>query len=88
MSRLLIKGPETALNAGGGNKTNCGSATVVRIFNSSNATVLVTVQDVDANAIGSFSMPTGTTEILEKNPSDEIFGTGGNVKFTKLGYTN
>ena len=88
MSRLLVKGAETALTAGSGNKTNCGTATLVRIYNNSGAVVLVTVQDSSGGAIGSFSMNTGTTEILEKNPTDEIFGTGGALKFTKLGYTN
>ena len=86
--RLLVKGAETALAAGSGNKTNCGSATLVRIFNNSGSTVVVNVQDSSGNAIGSFSMLTATTEIVEKNSTDEIYGTNGSLKFTKLGYTN
>ena len=86
--RLLVKGAETALAAGSSNKTNCGSATLVRIFNNSGSTVVVNVQDSSGNAIGSFSMLTATTEIVEKNSTDEIYGTNGSLKFTKLGYTN
>ena len=88
MSRLLVKGAETALTAGASNATTCGSATLVRIYNNSGAVVVVTVRDSGGQIIGSFSMNTGTTEIVEKNPTDEIFGTGGLLKFTKLGYTN
>ena len=88
MARLLVKGAETALAAGGGNKTNCGTATCVRIWNNSGAIVVVTVQTAAGAAIGSFSMVTGTTEIPEKNATDEIYGTGGALKFTKLGFTN
>ena len=54
MSRLLVKGAETALAAGSSNKTNCGAATLVRIYNNSGAVVLVTVQDSSGGAIGSF----------------------------------
>ena len=86
--RLLVKGAETALAAGSSNKTNCGSATIVRIFNNSGSTVVVNVQDSSGNAIGSFSMLTATTEVIEKNSTDEIYGTNGSLKFTKLGYTN
>ena len=86
--RLLVKGAETALAAGSSNKTNCGSATIVRIFNNSGSTVVVNVQDSSGNAIGSFSMLTATTEVVEKNSTDEIYGTNGSLKFTKLGYTN
>ena len=86
--RLLVKGAETALAAGSSNKTNCGSATIVRIFNNSGSASQITVQDSSGNAIGSFSMLTATTEIIEKNPTDEIYASGGAVNFTKLGYTN
>ena len=86
--RLLVKGAETALAAGSSNKTNCGSATILRIFNNSGSAVVVSVQDSSGNAIGSFTMLTATTEVIEKNPTDEIYGTGGALKFTKLGYTN
>jgi hypothetical protein len=48
----------------------------------------VTVRDSTGQIIGSFSMINNTSEIVEKNPTDEIFGTGGALKFTKLGYTN
>ena len=88
MSRLLVKGAETALTAGAGNATTCGTATVVRILNVSGSTVVVTVRDSTGQIIGSFSMINNTSEIVEKNPTDEIFGTGGALKFTKLGYTN
>ena len=88
MSRLLVKGAETNLTAGAGNATTCESATLVRIYNNSGAIVVVTVRDSGGQIIGSFSMNTGTTEIVEKNSTDEIYGAGGALKFTKLGYTN
>ena len=88
MSRLLVKGTEADLTAGNSNATTCGSATVVRILNVSGSTVVVTVRDSTESIIGSFSMINNTSEIIEKNPTDEIFGTGGALKFTKLGYTN
>ncbi len=86
--RLLVKGAQTALAAGSGNKTNCGSATIVRIFNNSGSAVAINIQDSSGNAIGSFSMFNASTEIIEKNPTDEIYASGGAVNFTKLGYTN
>ena len=56
MSRLLVKGAETALTAGASNATNCGTATVVRILNVSGSTVVVTVRDSTGQIIGSFSI--------------------------------
>ena len=89
MARLLVKGAETSIAAGSGNKTNCGTATCVRLWNNpDNGVIVVSIQTSGGAAIGSFSMTSGSVEVLEKNATDEIYSTGGALKFTKLGFTN
>tara|TARA_B100001996_G_scaffold289797_1_gene229981 strand:- start:234 stop:503 length:270 start_codon:yes stop_codon:yes gene_type:complete len=89
MARLLVKGAETSITAGQPNATNCGTATCVRLWNNpDNGVIVVYTQTAGGVAIGSFSMTSGSVEIIEKNATDEVYSTGGALKFTKLGFTN
>jgi len=87
MARILPLGAEVTLTAGASNASTFGSATVVRILNDSGSAVLITRRDSNAQVLGSFTIADGGSELVEKNPTDDLFGTGGNVKVAKVGYT-
>lgn len=87
MSRLLVLGGEIAIAAGAANSTTVNSATVVRVMNNSGSTVQVYLQDSSFSGIGSFTMLTNTTELVEKKGSDLIYGTGGVLRLVKVGFT-
>ncbi len=74
MARLLVKGAETSIAAGSGNKTNCGTATCVRLWNNpDNGVIVVSIQTSGGTAIGSFSMTSGSVEVLEYRWSTKIY---------------
>jgi hypothetical protein len=71
-----------------GTATSITSATCVRLFNSQGSTVVVNISpEVGAAAVASFSMPTLTTELIQKLPTDVIY-TSAAIKATKVSFTN
>lgn len=88
MSRILIAGSESTLTAGVGNSTTIGNATVVRVVNNNASTdVAIYVQDSSAVAIGSATILSSTSELIQKKPTDYIYALGGNVLVSKVGFT-
>lgn len=88
MARIQILGAETVLAVGIANSTTVDKATVVRVLNASGGDVVLHVQDSSFSGIGSITLPDGTSEQIQKNASDLIYGIGGALKVAKVGFTN
>ncbi len=89
MSRTLIKGAEAACATATGSASTFGSATVVRLVNTDTSAHLVTlVESANGNAVGSFTMPAGSVEFLEKVSTYAIFAANAGVKGAAAGFTD
>ena len=90
-NKTLILAAESSVGSGIGNSTTVGSATCVRVFNSSGSDLVITVTDPtganEYSGTGSISMPDNHIEFIEKQPSYTIHGSGA-FKATKVGFTN
>ena len=89
MSRTLIKGAEAASPTSTGAASTFGSATVVRLVNTDTSAHLVTVvEDQNGTVVGSFTMPAGSVEFLEKVSTYAIFAANAGVKGAAAGFTD
>ena len=96
MARIrLIRNPvvgtgssEVTLGTSAGTATSVNGATVLRLVNVSGATRKVTIMDAPTGGlgIGSFSMPDGSVEYIEKLGADIVFADGA-VLATQVGFT-
>jgi|TARA_A100001011_G_C14299655_1_gene840158 hypothetical protein len=88
MARTLCKGAEAACPTTTGTATSFSEATVVRLVNTHSGNHLVTVVETQSGTvIGSFTMPTGAVEYLEKNPTQCVFAANAGVLGSKVGFT-
>jgi len=88
MARTLCKGAEIALPVLTGSATSFTEATVVRLVNTDTAAHTVSVVETQGGTgIGSFTMPAGTVEYLEKNPTQCVFADSTAVLGAKVGFT-
>ena len=88
MARTLCKGVEAACPTTTGAATSFSGATVVRLVNTHSGNHLVTVVETQSGTVvGSFTMPTGTVEYLEKNPTQCVFAANAGVLGAKVGFT-
>ena len=96
MSRTLLKGAEAALPTTTGTAVSfigAGSgpngATVFRLVNThaSDAHKVTLVESASGTVIGSFTMPAGTVEFLEKNPNQYVFAANADVLGSQVGFT-
>ena len=88
MARTLCKGAEAACPTTTGTATSFSEATVVRLVNTHSGNHLVTVVETrSGDVVGSFTMLRGTTEFLEKNPTQCVFAANAAVKGAKVGFT-
>ena len=89
MSRTLIKGAEAACPTATGSASTFGSATVVRLVNTDTDARLVTlVEAANGTVVGSFTMPAGSVEFLEKVSTYAIFAANAGVKGAAAGFTD
>ena len=89
MNRTLILSDEVGLPTTTGAATSFSSATVVRLVNTdSSAHVVTVVETQGGSGIGSFTLPGGQVEQLEKNSSYCIYSDSATVKGAKVGFTN
>ena len=58
---------------------NCSSSTAVRVHNSGSTARLVSVETSGASLIGTFTLGAGATEIISKDPTDEVFAAHAEV---------
>lgn len=89
MNRTLILSDEIALPTTAGAATSFSSATVVRLVNTdTSAHVITVVETQGGSGVGSFTLPAGQVEQLEKNSSYCVYSDSANVKGAKVGFTN
>jgi len=88
MARTLCKGAEAACPTTTGTATSFSEATVVRLVNTHSSNHLVTVvETAGGDVVGSFTLPTGSVEYLEKNPTQCVFAANAGVLGSKVGFT-
>ena len=88
MQRTKVIETEVATSTSAGLASSIGSASCVRLHNSTAGIVTVGVSTlVGAASTVYFSMPANSVEFLEKLPSDVIW-TNIEIKATKVGFTN
>ena len=70
--------------------SNVDTATVVRLFNNHSAELLITRKLAGGTTVGSLTVNTKESVILEKDPTDTLTAgsNGGSVLVTKIAYVN
>tara|TARA_Y100000296_G_scaffold29714_1_gene34684 strand:+ start:57 stop:317 length:261 start_codon:yes stop_codon:yes gene_type:complete len=84
--KIKIKTTEAAAPTGSGTATNVSSATLVRAVNSGTTARLVTVEASGGTDYGTFTMPGGTVEYIEKDPTDKIFAGHAEILLAAVGF--
>ena len=86
--RTLVLGTEAALPTTTGTATSFTEASVVRLINDDTSAHLVTVVETQSGStVGSFTMPGGSVEFLEKQYAYCVWSASANVRGTKVGFT-
>ena len=89
MSRILIKGVEEALAQNTAGAKIFSNARLVRVVNTNASAQLVTlVAAVGGSVIGSFTLASGESVELEKEPLNGVFAANAGVKASAIGYSN
>ena len=93
MTRLLLKGEEAAMGiTSSANASTFNNETLVRVINTTDSSaILVThVAAVGAGTtvIGSFRLPAGGVEYVEKKPSEALWAVNAAVMAAPIGFTN
>ena len=79
MSVLKLKGTQAACATTTGAASTFGSATVVRLVNSTAAAHLITLEQTDGTDIGTCTIAGGDTVFIKKSPTDKIFAANAGV---------
>ena len=80
MARYIqVLGTEAACGTSTTNGSNFGSSTAVRLVNSGGTDRLVSVENSSNSLIGTFTLKANSSEIVEKDASDEIFAANAEV---------
>ena len=85
-----VLGAEAALPTSTGAATSFTNAPIVRLVNShgSNAYLVSVVETQSGSAVGSFTMPAGAVEYLQKEYTQCVFAENAAVLGAKVGFTN
>ena len=83
--KVNVLGTEAACGTSSTNGSNFGSGTCVRLHNSGSTARLVSVETAGATLIGTFTLGAGGTEIISKDPTDEVFAAHAEVLAVKVG---
>ena len=88
-SRTLVTGSEAACGVDAANASTFGSATVVRLVNTTSTARVVTVATaVGGTTVGTFTLLGNTVEFVDKKPTQAIFAAHASVLGTSVGYAN
>ena len=80
---------EIALPTTTGTAPSFTQASVVRLVNTDSSAHLVSVVETQSGtAVGSFTMPAGSVEFLEKTYTHCVFAANAGVKGAKVGFTH
>ena len=89
MTRTLVTGTEAACGVDAANASTFGSATVVRLVNTTSTARLVTVAAaVGGSTVGTFTLLGNTVEFVDKKSTQAIFAAHASVLGTSVGYAN
>ncbi len=89
MTRTLVTGSEAACGVDAANASTFGSATVVRLVNTTSTARVVTVATaVGGTTVGTFTLLGNTVEFVDKKPTQAIFAAHATVLGTSVGYAN
>ena len=77
--KIKVLGTEAACGTSTTNGSNFGSSTAVRLVNSGGTDRLVSVENSSNSLIGTFTLKANSSEVVEKEPSDEIFAANAEV---------
>ena len=89
MTRTLVTGSEAACGTDAANASTFGSATVVRLVNTTSTARLVTVATaVGGSTVGTFTILGNTVEFVDKKSTEAIFAAHASVLGTSVGYAN
>ena len=77
--KIKVLGSEAACGTSSTNGSNFSSSTHVRVVNSGTTNRLVSVETSAAVLIGTFALGGGASEIIVKDPSDEVFAANAEV---------
>jgi hypothetical protein len=88
-NRTLLKADELDLPTTAGTGVSFTEATLVRLVNTTASTnIVVTVQETrGGNGVGTFTMPGGSVEYLEKVASHTVFASVAGLRGVKVGFT-
>ena len=89
MARTLLKGTEVNLPTTAGTGVSFTEATVVRLVNiTASDNIVVTVQETrEGTGVGTFTIPAGHVEYLEKAPAHTVFASSAGLRGAKVGFT-
>ena len=89
MTSILCKGVEAPLPITTGAATSFSEATVVRLTNTATSDdhLVTVVETQSGTVVGSFTMLRGSSEMLEKNPTQCVFAANAAVLGAKVGFT-
>jgi len=89
MTRTLVTGTEAACGVDAANASTFGSATVVRLVNTtSTARVVYVATAVGGTTVGTFTLLGNTVEFVDKKTTQAIFAAHASVLGTSVGYAN
>ncbi len=89
MTRTLVTGSEAACGVDAANASTFGSATVVRLVNTTSTARVVTVATaVGGTTVGTFTLLGNTVEFVDKKSTEAIFAAHASVLGTSVGYAN
>jgi len=86
--KIKVLGTEAACGTSTTNGSNFGSSTAVRLVNSGTTDRLVSVETSGNVLIGTFTLKASATEVVAKNPTDEVFAANAEVKGVGIAQTS
>ena len=88
-SRTLVTGSQAACGTDAAGASTFGSATVVRLVNTTSTARVVTVATaVGGTTVGTFTLLGNTVEFVDKKTTQAIFAAHASVLGTSVGYAN
>ena len=89
MTRTLVTGSQAACGTNAAGASTFGSATVVRLVNTTSTARVVTVATaVGGSTVGTFTLLGNTVEFVDKKSTQAIFAAHASVLGTSVGYAN
>ena len=86
MAKIKVMASEGDLTSA----SNVNNATVVRLYNTHSADLLITRKTDAPATVGTLTVKTGTVEVIEKDPTDtlEAASNGNLVKVVSIAYSS